>query len=136
MVHEFKWKFCVPFFQGSVILVLIQHFHLIQNRGNRFSLEIQQCLCQSNHIIFLMTNDLRLKAGHAVVDSSHLVRAVWVHGGLELSLDQAWNNNNDKVSDFLFSPGDIPHTRMLPPRSLSSCLQPSRRPVTANLEAA
>ena len=50
-------------------------------------------ICQSYHL----PDDLGLEAGHAVVDSGHLVRAVRVHGGLELSLDQAWIKNNDKV---------------------------------------
>ena len=33
------------------------------------------------------------------------------------------------------SPGEMPHTLMLPPSSLSSCRQPSSSPVTANLVA-
>ena len=57
-------------------------------------------ICQSYH----PPDNLRLEAGNAVVDSGHLVRAVRVHGGLELSLDQAWIKNIDEACDsFLFS---------------------------------
>ena len=81
-------------------------------------------------------SDLRLKAGHAVVDSGHLVWTLRVHSGLELGLDQACNQNSDTVYMVPCVPGDIPQTRMFPPMSLSSCRHPSKRPVTANFDAA
>ena len=54
-------------------------------------LRYSQMLITLSSFIF---SDLRLEAGHAVVDGGHLVWAVRVHGGLELSLHQSWNGNS------------------------------------------
>ena len=45
-------------------------------------------------VVYCPGNVFRLEAGHAVMDGGHLVRAVRVHGGLELGLDQAWKREN------------------------------------------
>ena len=62
MVHEFKWKFCVPFFQGSVIFVLIQHFHATQNRENRFNLEIHSICVIPPFLLKYKSLDLKMES--------------------------------------------------------------------------